>query len=139
MGKTQSYVQAVNDIDLTIYKEGETLGLVGESGCGKTTLGKNHPSASISRPKGEMVYEFENGPRNLEKLTSKEMDEARKKIQIVFQDPQSSLNPSFTIYQSLSDPAEEIRHQDERGEKEDHRRSAGSRKYAAGIHGPLSP
>ena len=51
-----------------------------------------------------MVYEFENGPRNLEKLTSKEMDEARKKIQIVFQDPQSSLNPSFTIYQSLSDP-----------------------------------
>ena len=43
-------------------------------------------------------------PGNLEKLTSKEMDEARKKIQIVFQDPQSSLNPSFTIYQSLSDP-----------------------------------
>ena len=51
-----------------------------------------------------MIYEFENGPRNMEKLTSAEMDEARKKIQIVFQDPQSSLNPSFTIYQSLSDP-----------------------------------
>lgn len=102
LGKVQSYVQAVNDINLTIYK-GETLGLVGESGCGKTTLGKT--ILQLYKPKeGEMIYEFSDGPRNLEKLGAKEMDEARKKIQIVFQDPQSSLNPSFTIYQSLSDP-----------------------------------
>lgn len=102
LGKTTSYVQAVNDINLTIYK-GETLGLVGESGCGKTTLGKT--ILQLYKPKqGEMVYEFKDGPRNLETLTGKDMDEARKKIQIVFQDPQSSLNPSFTIYQSLSDP-----------------------------------
>lgn len=102
LGKTQSYVQAVNDINLTIYK-GETLGLVGESGCGKTTLGKT--ILQLYKPtEGEMVYQFENGPRHLEHLNGKDMDEARRKIQIVFQDPQSSLNPSFTIYQSLSDP-----------------------------------
>ncbi|MFW5675534.1 MAG: ABC transporter ATP-binding protein [Acetivibrio ethanolgignens] len=101
-GKTTGYVQAVNDINLTIYK-GETLGLVGESGCGKTTLGKT--ILQLYKPtEGEMIYEFEDGPRNLAELKGKEMDMARQKIQIVFQDPQSSLNPSFTIYQSLSDP-----------------------------------
>ncbi|KSV59574.1 ABC transporter ATP-binding protein [Acetivibrio ethanolgignens] len=101
-GKTTGYVQAVNDINLTIYK-GETLGLVGESGCGKTTLGKT--ILQLYKPtEGEMIYEFEDGPRNLAELKGKEMDMARQKIQIVFQDPQSSLNPSFTIYRSLSDP-----------------------------------
>lgn len=102
MGKTKAYVQAVNDINLTIYK-GETLGLVGESGCGKTTLGKT--ILQLYKPtEGEMIYEFEDGPKNLATLNKDEMDLARRKIQIVFQDPQSSLNPSFTVYQSLSDP-----------------------------------
>ena len=101
-GKAKNYVQAVNNINLTVYK-GETLGLVGESGCGKTTLGKT--ILQLYKPTaGQMRYEFEDGPKNLEKLSKKEMDLARKKIQMVFQDPHSSLNPSFTIYQSLSDP-----------------------------------
>jgi len=101
-GRTTNYVQAVNDINLTIYK-GETLGLVGESGCGKTTLGKT--IVQLYKPTaGQMIYEFEDGPKNLAELSKKEMDMARRKIQMVFQDPHSSLNPSFTIYQSLSDP-----------------------------------
>ncbi|WP_195940270.1 ABC transporter ATP-binding protein [Romboutsia sp. 1001713B170131_170501_G6] len=100
--KTKTYVKAVNDINLEIYK-GETLGLVGESGCGKTTLGKTILQL-YKATDGEIIYNFEDGPRDLIKLNKNEMDLARKKIQIVFQDPHSSLNPSFTIYQSLSDP-----------------------------------
>ncbi|MGL6107727.1 ABC transporter ATP-binding protein [Romboutsia sp.] len=100
--KNKSYVKAVNDVSLEIYK-GETLGLVGESGCGKTTLGKTILQL-YKATDGEIIYSFEDGAKDLIKLKKDEMDLARKKIQIVFQDPHSSLNPSFTIYQSLSDP-----------------------------------
>ena len=101
-GKNTQYVKAVNNVDLTIYK-GETLGLVGESGCGKTTLGKT--ILQLYKPTaGEMIYSFEDGPKNLANLSKEEMNVARQKMQIVFQDPQSSLNPAFTVYQSLSDP-----------------------------------
>ncbi|MBC5630376.1 ABC transporter ATP-binding protein [Clostridium sp. NSJ-6] len=102
--KPTKFVQAVNDVDLTIYR-GETLGLVGESGCGKTTLGKS--ILQLVKPTaGEIIYDFKDefGKKDLRKLTNKEMDIARKNMQIVFQDPHSSLNPAFTIYQSLTDP-----------------------------------
>lgn len=98
---SKKVVRAVDGVDLEVY-EGETLGVVGESGCGKTTLGKS--ILQLVRPtSGEVIYEFEDGPSDLCKMNYKELDKARREIQIVFQDPQSSLNPSFTVYQSMSD------------------------------------
>ena len=102
MKRTVGYVKAVDDINLDVYR-GETLGLVGESGCGKTTLGKSILQL-VPVTEGSMEYKFEDGYKDLRKLTRKELDNARQKIQIVFQDPYSSLNPSFTIFGSLEDP-----------------------------------
>ena len=100
--RTVGYVKAVDDISLDVYK-GETLGLVGESGCGKTTLGKSILQL-VPVTEGTMEYRFEDGFKDLRKLPRKELDNARQKIQIVFQDPYSSLNPAFTIFGSLEDP-----------------------------------
>ncbi len=102
MKRTVGYVKAVDDISLDVYK-GETLGLVGESGCGKTTLGKSILQL-VPVTDGSMEYKFEDGFKNLRNLSRKELDNARQKIQIVFQDPYSSLNPAFTIFGSLEDP-----------------------------------
>ena len=102
MKRTVGHVKAVDDISLDVYK-GETLGLVGESGCGKTTLGKSILQL-VPVTDGSMEYKFEDGFKDLRKLTRKELDDDRQKIQIVFQDPYSSLNPAFTIVGSLEDP-----------------------------------
>ena len=102
MKRTVGYVKAVDDISLDVYR-GETLGLVGESGCGKSTLGKSILQL-VPVTDGSMEYKFEDGYKDLRKLSRAELDKARKKIQIVFQDPYSSLNPAFTIYGSLEDP-----------------------------------
>ncbi len=102
MRKTVGYVKAVDGIDLTVYK-GETLGLVGESGCGKTTLGKSILQL-IPATGGTFEYNFDGEYKDLRQLPREEIDEARKRIQIVFQDPHSSLNPSFTVFGSLQDP-----------------------------------
>lgn len=96
-GKT-SVFKAVNDVSFKIY-EGETLGLVGESGCGKSTLG----NAILQLDKataGKIVYRG----KDLTKLSDKEIRTLRKEIQIIFQDPYSSLNPRLTVGQSIIEP-----------------------------------
>lgn len=98
-GKTRS-LKAVDDISFFI-KEGETLGLVGESGCGKSTTARLitrliEPSSGSVTLRGENLLEF----------PAERMQEVRKTIQLVFQDPYSSLNPRKTIMQILSRPLE---------------------------------
>ena len=91
----QKYVQAVDDVSLQIA-EGETLGLVGESGCGKSTLGRT--MLRLHEPtSGEILYRGT-------PITHGSMAAYRKKLQIIFQDPYSSLNPRMTVGDIVAEP-----------------------------------
>ena len=97
-GKPLEYIKAVDGVSLEVYP-GETLGLVGESGCGKTTLGR-----SILR-----LNEIHSGELNykgtaLQQLSAGQMKPFRKKMQIIFQDPYSSLNPRMTVGEAVMEP-----------------------------------
>lgn len=96
-GKIISYTKAVDDVSFDVYM-GETLGLVGESGCGKTTLGR--ALLRLLKPMSGKI--FFNG-LDLLASTEKELKDLRKEIQIVFQDPYSSLNPRLTIGSAISE------------------------------------
>ena len=85
---------------MTIHK-GETLGLVGESGCGKSTLGRTILNL-IPKTSGQILYEGQ----DIGDYSKKQMWEMRRKMQIIFQDPYSSLNPRMTVYDLVSAPLE---------------------------------
>ena len=98
LGKPRETVKAVNEVDLDIPK-GRTLGLVGESGCGKTTLGR-----AILRLQQPNAGSIQYDGTELIGLTQSDMLEYRKRMQIIFQDPYASLNPRQTIEQTLIEP-----------------------------------
>ena len=95
---TVGYVKAVDDVSFTIM-QGEILGLVGESGCGKSTIGRQ--LVGLERPtEGMVLYKG----RDLAGISKKEMQKIRTNLQMIFQDPYSSLNPRKHIYEILSQP-----------------------------------
>ncbi len=100
--RTTGYVKAVDGVSLTI-KKGETLGLVGESGCGKTTTGRC--IVRVYQPTGgEIVFHDEGEVVDINRLTRQDLKSFRRNMQMIFQDPFSSLNPRMTVLELVGEP-----------------------------------
>ncbi len=98
LGRTISHIKAVDNISFEVY-QGETLGLVGESGSGKTTLGRTLLRL-IQPSEGAVIYKG----TDLAKLFEHDLRKLRKDLQIIFQDPYSSLNPRITVGKAIAEP-----------------------------------
>ena len=100
--RTVGWIRAVDDVSLSVM-EGQTLGLVGESGCGKTTTGRcilrlYEPTA------GSILYRLDGRLENIVGFNHAEMKRVRQKMQIIFQDPFSSLDPRMTVHDIIAEP-----------------------------------
>jgi len=93
-----SHIKAVDDVSLTMY-EGETVGLVGESGCGKSTIGRS--IIRLENPQAGRIL-FEN--QNIIYSSQRQLKPLRTRMQMIFQDPYASLNPRLRIYDTLAEP-----------------------------------
>lgn len=98
MGKLEAQVKAVNDVSFRLY-EGQTFGLVGESGCGKSTIGRTLLRL-IDPTEGQALYQN----KDIFQLSGKELRDMRQQLQMVFQDPYSSLNPRKRIGSTVEEP-----------------------------------
>ena len=102
MKKVTGIVRAVDDVTFNIPR-GKTIGLVGESGCGKTTISKCILRA-IDPTEGDILLNNEEGSYNLATLSENELRPLRKEMQMIFQDPFSSLNPRMNLFEIVSEP-----------------------------------
>ena len=112
-GKPKKYVKAVDGVDITIH-EGEIYGLVGETGCGKSTLGRT--LIRLTDPTDGNISVL---GKDITKLNDKQMTDMRQKIQMVFQDPYSSLNPRMTVEDIIGEPLDVHKLYTSRGERRD--------------------
>lgn len=100
--KVVGHVKAVDGVSLDVYR-GETIGIVGESGCGKSTFGKTVMMLEKATG-GEVLFNDRGKMKDITKFNQQELFQFRKRVQMVFQDPYSALNPQKKIYESFEEP-----------------------------------